>query len=63
MVTFSFSYVHIGDSASGNRVAYSRNSLPSPRSRPSSLLLDRALSEQAKVPMLGINLLLFLLWL
>jgi hypothetical protein len=28
-------------------IAYSRNSLPSPRGRPSALLLDRALSERA----------------
>jgi hypothetical protein len=31
-------------------VAYSRNSLPSSRGRPSALLLDRALSERAGVP-------------
>ena len=41
-------------------VAYSRNSPPSPRGRPSSSLLDRVLSELAGVLTLCINPSLFL---
>jgi hypothetical protein len=41
-------------------VAYSRNSPPSPRGRPSSSLLDRVLSELAGVLALCINPSLFL---